>query len=159
MIDKRANLAKLAAYLTALPVNYAAFSMDDFLQPVSKSFLDKMNEEFRAAEAKYALENGGVATCGAVACAIGHGPTAGILALPEHIRRSGVDWFGYSNTFFLDSRDGIEFEWMFGGAWAHFDNTHHGAAKRIRYYLEHDVPRDFVDSTEGEQFLSLYEGY
>ena len=36
-----------------------------------------------------------------------------------------------------------EFGWIFDGGWARWDNTPHGAAKRIDYLLEHGVPDEF----------------
>jgi len=170
VIDKRANLKKLADYLAALPTDYAAFEMEDFLQPVSRQIVDKMNDDFRKAEREYALNNGGVAQCGAVACAIGHGPTAGIHALPEHMKGSAIggdielrtiNWFAYADTFFLEPRADNAFEWMFGGGWSNYDNTHQGAAKRIYYFLENGVPDDFEDAyaDASDYFVALYQEY
>lgn len=123
---QRANLDALATYLEKLPANYRHFGM--------ACFLDGDDDE---AIVKYARENGGVRTCGTAACAVGHGPAAGIL-VPERMISPYVDWDEYTALFAPVAC--ITTDWSFGGAWSRIDNTHHGAAARIRYLLEHGEP-------------------
>lgn len=66
-----ANCQKLSAYLKTLPEDYVDFGMSGFIFP--KDYDALIN---------YAVHNGGVHTCGTAACAVGHGPSAGIL-FPE----------------------------------------------------------------------------
>lgn len=149
MADYRDNLRKLAQYLLALPVTYSDFEMATFFRVMS----DDEDADDDAIEAKYALENGGVGKCGAVACAVGHGPSAGFLFNDDEIiigTKSGkpefVDWLEYTERVFLpgDMPERPQaFTWMFGGGWSGVDNTPQGAGKRIIYFLDHGVPDDF----------------
>ena len=158
--QKRDNLLKLATYLSSLPADYQGFEMGDFFQSVAvykkrkaglysgEDYEQLMAEAQRIAN-DYAANNGGVARCGAVACAIGHGPSAGFLFLPEELGKdpsSEPDWFDYTYRVFLDEEEpGELFDWMFGGDWSGVDNTPQGAGKRIRYYLAHGVPEEFYE--------------
>lgn len=147
----RKNLRKLATYLGNLPRNYDAFEMEIFFSGTS-----------REAENEYAERNGGVGACGAVACAVGHGPSAGILfppaseeselwilsnhnPLPELI----PDWTEYSKLNFINNSENPgEWEWCFGGGWTHVDNTPQGAAARIRWLLAGNTPPEIDDYDE-----------
>lgn len=142
------NLEKLATYLESLPADYEHFSM-----------LDYYCGERPAAD--YALHNGGLGKCGAVACAVGHGPAAGILAPEEMVNRSIVDWNAYAGLF-VGSYETAEYDWAFYDNWAAFDDTPHGAAARIRYMLAKGTPsgfsrRDIRDL--GLSFVALYAPY
>lgn len=125
------NLAKLATKLESLPKNYAAFTMSTFLEGTDG-----------AAIQRYAEHNGGVHECGAVACAIGHGPAAGILfpapdLAPELWEHCNPNWSQYSSRYLIDrGTHPAEWEWCFGGLWELVDDTHRGAAARIRYLLD-----------------------
>jgi len=160
--QKRDNLKVLADYLAALPEDYVGFEMADFFNVLGVEekrtlyFHDKLpyaeyvvvREQAREIANDYAAKNGGVAKCGAVACAIGHGPSAGFLAAPDDFNSVGdIAWVTYTRRVFLDY-NGYEayqrtFSWMFGGAWSRKDNTPHGAARRIRQFLTSGVPADF----------------
>lgn len=121
--EQRANLAKLAAYLRTLPADYPDFEMRGFVREGDRTFAH-------------------IAGCGTAACAVGHGPKAGI----EPLR--GESWFAYSyRTFVPVYVDGCEvngrvWDWCFASSWARVDNTVHGAAARIEYMLAHGVPDD-----------------
>lgn len=138
----RANLIKLAEYLDTLPDDYMSFSMDVFLT-AANSLRDALPT---SRSRDYALHNGGVGECGAVACAVGHGPAAGILFdndpslfFPESGR---PDWDAYIDRYLIDDYKAYTpeaskaFDWMFGGSWHSIDNTPSGAAARIRYLLD-----------------------
>lgn len=110
--DQRPNMARLAAHLMALPADYREFDMKQWSE-----------------------ERPQRTTCGTVACAAGHGPMAGIRALP------GEEWYGYVSRVFTD--DLYERRWCFGADWTDIDNTPHGAARRIRHLLDHGLPADW----------------
>jgi len=126
----RDNLEKLASYLEALPVDYNHFHMNVYL----------VDDEFYHNHADEAPLAG---TCGTVACAVGHGPAAGIAPL------GCLEWWSdYARRVFdLTHR---EHYWCFDGNWSQVDNTPHGAAKRIRHMLEHGAPFDLVDQLAGD---------
>lgn len=139
---QRNNLKKLATYLESLPEDYEHFEMDIFISQPDVCGSDE--PEF----AKYARENGGVAQhgCGTVACAVGHGPAAGVLFRPSdmgnairwihdkgYVSFKVPVWDRYSNRFC--NEDTALWSWLFGGQWSDFDNHHWGAAARIRYVL------------------------
>lgn len=175
--EHKANLDKLATYLENLPEEYENFGMSQFLRPESYVDLKQRfpDQTYFGLINKYARENGGVSECGSVACAVGHGPSAGIL-FPESMINTynsfrfyaGLvpadaptpDWGGYTDKFFCD-RDGLLFEWMFGGDWSYVDDTHRGAAARIRYVLaQEEIPDEFEDSSEcTEEMVELYQEY
>jgi hypothetical protein len=136
----RENLEKLATYLESLPKDYEHFCMETYFTAP-----DWDGEK----EVAYALHNGGLNKCDAVACAIGHGPAAGILALPEEIMRGSVCWDDYCKRVFCDvhSEDNLtpEYKFLFYDAWEDYDNTPLGAAQRIRYLLAGNAPLEVGD--------------
>lgn len=149
------TLVKLAAYLESLPVDYEHFGMALWFQGDDEE-----------AEAQYALKNGGVASCGTVACAVGHGPAAGILVPRSMVQRDGeyidVDWGAYAGRFIGDWAWGSPgrplFNWLFEDEWARIDDTHWGAAARIRYLLANgSPPEDFI--YPAKLFIPIYAPY
>jgi hypothetical protein len=112
--EQRANLAKLAAYLRTLPADYRDFDMSTFCR-------------------------GGniprVVPCGTAACAVGHGPSAGVEPIAED-----TSWLAYADRVF--GADCDAHYWMFGGGWGERDNTVLGAAARIEHTLAHGCPID-----------------
>jgi hypothetical protein len=117
----RANLEKLAAYLESLPADYEHFSME--------SYLRNADDYFYWTSMADTLQD-----CGTVACAIGHGPAAGITPLP------GENWDLYTDRVF--ELEAYQWSWCFSSSWHQVDNTPQGAAKRIRYMLDHGVPEN-----------------
>jgi hypothetical protein len=120
--EHRENLDKLASYLESLPADYdhfnirAYFALSNFdgypEQPCPKEVL---NMSYK------------VTDCGTVACAIGHGPAAGIpLANNDH------DWSIYSKRVF--GRDEVlgYGRYMFNIS---NEGDHYDAANRIREIL------------------------
>lgn len=108
--EQRANLTKLADYLAALPDDYVGFEMG--LYHEDTVYAD------RAASPD----------CGTCACAVGHGPTAGID--PE----KDEWWDAYHRRVFGAGSihvDGAQ-RYMFG---THNPNDPHAAAARIREVL------------------------
>lgn len=119
----RENLEKLASYLEGLPADYDHFEMATYFRQDRRTINDPLQAPLAGA-------------CGTVACAIGHGPAAGIPA--EETAMEG--WEDYSDRVFELSCN--EETWCFSSCWRWVDNTPHGAAKRIRYMLERGVPSD-----------------
>jgi hypothetical protein len=172
--EHRSNLTKLATHLEGLRDDYEQFTMASFA--VAPVYTDHLTQEWRDLMREYALRNGGV-PCNTSACAVGHGPAAGVL-IPEQflntdpvtIAEEGpIDWLGYSKTVFVpdyDERttDGLDdprqllWSWMFSGGWAHCDNKPRGAAARIRYVLEHGAPPEGYCSPDW-LWKSKYEQY
>lgn len=133
--QQRENLEKLATYLEQLPVDYKHFDMGDYYNGQALMTDEQLTD--------YALNNGGVDkyNCGAVACAVGHGPSAGILFKPSEITwYNAPDWNKYSLNFIAETGN-LEYQWLFGSEWENVDNTHRGAAARIRYLLDGKPPR------------------
>lgn len=138
----RANLEKLAAYLESLPADYQHFGMATFCENHGMTF-ERVNHAPEPTD------------CGTVACAVGHGPAAGLPAI-EDDEGMGEDWYDYSDRVF--ELTDPEWMWCFCGAWKATDNTHQGAAKRIRYMLEHGAPENADDQAWGEAPYILAEG-
>lgn len=146
-LAQRKRLEKLATYLESLPEDYDHFTMNFFV-------LSRSQDE----EVRYARENGGVASCGAVACAVGHGPAAGILVPLQFIRRNCfkrlyVAWYEYAGYLAPEEA----YNWLFIDDWKDYDNHHWGAAARIRYYLEDGVPKGFL--LPKKKWLRTYASY
>lgn len=114
--EHEANLRKLAAYLKGGELA-ARFDMSKY-------------SDLRHAD-----------HCGAVGCAVGHGPFAGIEKRPSE------DWSGYSRRVFgFCQGTGDNYgDWCFGAAWDTTDNTPGGAAARIEWLLDRGLPEDWED--------------
>jgi len=135
--EQRANLDTLATYLEALPEDYEHFDMRRYFD--ARGLTPDI----------VALSSGLVGTehlnvCGTVACAIGHGPAAGIDP------QGSENWSEYSSRVFgcvnralwggVVYMGGGIYAWAFCEEWCHHDNTPLGAAQRIRYALRHGIP-------------------
>ena len=117
----RDNLLKLADYLDALPADYKEFDMRDY-----NTLADAVHGA-RSLDPKRRQYG-----CGTVACALGHGPAAGVRVYGDRC------WDAYCKRVFGIERhyDYEDFEYLFGSTWTLYDNTPHGAAARIRTYVE-----------------------
>jgi hypothetical protein len=144
---RRANLEKLAATLESLPADYAHFEMSEYIghEGSCDTIEEGLEEEVFVADGPQVF----LSNCGAVACAIGHAPAAGIPLSKSHIGKTehfdwrkrktitiaDIDWDAYANYNFFPTHSDA-WEWCFSGEWAEFDNHHYGAAARIRYLLD-----------------------
>jgi hypothetical protein len=114
--DNLVNLDKLATYLESLPADYEHFNMSFYFKRygASKS-LEQITEQFNLNQ------------CGTSACAIGHGPAAGIPI------QNDLLWTTYSTRAFGCT------DWThgFGQYMFNFENEgdHFDAAGRIREVL------------------------
>ena len=147
--EQRANLDKLATYLESLSDDYKKFSMYSFFcGPISES-------EFDLETVAKRIKNG-ANPCGTVACAIGHGPAAGISVNDPEIH----GWFSYAKVRFgalnhwvgsvdENSEGSRLWSWLFASEWHTTDNTVKGAAARIRWYLQHGIPDNWEQQRLG----------
>lgn len=141
--ERRANLVKLARFLYTEPIEAERFDMDHF--SVLKT---DDGQVFRCVGP---MHQG--SACGAVCCAIGWGPSAGIAADGE------FGWWSYCDRNFIEIPEDeepetvVEWCWCFDTGWAGADNTAKGAAKRILWLLLFGVPSDWLDQQAGENDL------
>lgn len=178
---RRANLTKLADYLESLPEDYQHFDMEKFFDHYGEcnlaSGIDQAVVEAAALAhtdvfAPEALEQTLFATspdrflnnCGTVACALGHGPAAGIPLAKSHIATkrikgqtivTGIDFESYCKLF---TRGETQPEWdfLFSGDWKGVDDHHWGAAARIRYLLDNESVPGHYDFLWGTWELIVY---
>jgi hypothetical protein len=150
--NHRNNLLKLADYLESLPENYGHFDMFRYASHQGDCDLPQDVNIMAATAPQDFLSN-----CGTVACAVGHGPAAGIMPSPKLLADTELQnfpdfsWNDYVQEAFGIRLDGmvenhfdqdvhrqehLRFDFMFGSKWSHWDNSHYGAAARIRYYLD-----------------------
>jgi len=129
------NLRILSAYLKTLPENYQHFDMSTYYRSHSYDVAEYPRQEHAESD---------TTTCGTVACAIGHGPAAGI---PRHA--SDEPWWKYAERVF--SVDETADRWLFDCAWSSLDDTPLGAALRIDWVLDGNDPVNNVDDDDGEQ--------
>ena len=145
--DQRANLDKLATYLEHLPVDWKHFDME--------VFFDGGHHGDAPGETEYVVDPSLIDHCGTVACALGHGPAAGIVLSKDAIGPFGIDWSEYTEQFVPDNS--VYDRFLFSGVWTSIDNTHRGAAARMRYLLDRGaVPASFDYGTE---YPDEYAGY
>lgn len=122
--EQKANLRQLAEYLLALPEDYEHFSMTTYFE------LD--NDNVFIGENQFVEK---IQSCGSVACAIGHGPLAGIKESKED-----CCWSAYARRVFGYS-DGGTGTYLFGFEWSYSAyDTAKDAGHRILYVLEHGFP-------------------
>lgn len=141
---QRANLKTLADYLDGLPSDYAHFNMgvffssgvemDDLVDPEDQTGGDVADtgrnvyvDNVFAGSAHPDPANCNH-PCGTAACAVGHGPVAGIPVAPDDF-----DWNSYARRSFGTSIFTEIGQFMFG---VHNRNCPHAAAKRIRAVLD-----------------------
>jgi len=125
---RESNLRKLADYLLNLPDDYEHFDMEHFVCYENETLFFAHGGEETSNILKL-LKN----HCNTVACAIGHGPAAGIHSTENET------WNSYYERCFTGDNNSI-FEWCFGAAWEGVDNTPRGAALRIYYMLDYGLP-------------------
>jgi hypothetical protein len=114
-----ANLRKLSAYLAALPKGYKHFDITGWYYVESDDDYDDVTPRKAA---KISVTN-----CGTAACAVGHGPSAGIK-----IEDADRSWEEYCERVFGLPINCDEFRSVFGGE---NPNGPKKAATRINKYL------------------------
>jgi len=91
--------------------------------------------------------------CDSVGCVLGHCTILDKNPLP--LDSSGdIDFSAWSLDFTGLNPDSDECHYLFAGLWDSADNTPTGAAKRIRYIIEHGLPEDWYEQTRGRAPLS-----
>lgn len=130
--EQRANLTRLADFLESGEIEYT------FDMSVYYSHRTQVEETWRWTFKRHAE----VYDCNTVACAVGSGPAIGLQVLESEKATFKVNWRLYSNRVFGTGADTNvrAHDFMFSGNWFSVDNSPEGAAKRIRYALEHGVP-------------------
>jgi len=123
----KANLKKLADYLSSIEPGYNKFDMGEFM-------MNEQDQRFEPYDFQALNE------CGTSACAAGHSVDAGIVTAEEveiyyNWMHLIADKFGVTPAY-----EDPEFRWLFGSCWANIDNTPVGAAARIYEFLESGVP-------------------
>lgn len=95
-------------------------------------------------------------SCGTVACALGHGPAAGIT---PKVTTSWFDtsWGQYGSEEFGVDDSSAAWYWLFGPDWEKADNTPQGAAARINLYIVNGVPEDYMEYYTGRNKDLPYE--
>lgn len=135
--EQRYNLRKLANYLKALPQDYSHFAMRTYAGMSTAFDCDSFDDPAREIDTN---------VCATVACALGHGPLAGIKPLREET------WTQYGARVFVPENSPTDeyWEWFFSAHWEPVDNTPHGAAARIEWVLENDtLPENWYDQRNG----------
>lgn len=84
--------------------------------------------------------------CKTAGCAVGWAPFFGI----DKQRKEG--FVSYSQRVF--SLGESSWEYLFSYKWEDVDNSRRGAGLRIKYYLEHGLPRNWQKQMEGTAPLS-----
>lgn len=145
--QRRDSLKKLADYLYNLPENYSHFHMGVYFEADYEGHQEDVLEDLE-------LYDSLLHSCGTSACALGHGPAAGVNPY------GGCgDWDDYALFNFGIKPNSNAWKWLFSPYWDSTinaeDNTPKAAALRIYQYLESDVPQDFVcpqtwDSVKGK---------
>lgn len=123
--EQLSNLTILAEFLERV-VPPPHFNISSFVRIPPKSVDD---EAANRGYYPHDMTDEKYATCGSTACAVGHGPLAGIP--PNH----GEDWWSYCKRVFGVEEETSEWNWLFDSWWAKIDNTAEGASARIKWYL------------------------
>jgi hypothetical protein len=155
------RLIILANYLSNLPKGYSHFDMSTFLE-IEGGFSHTIGG-FPGQQKRYNKE---INHCGAVACAIGHGPSLADVDKEFALGKGGHEtWAAYSDRLFGCQRCNTgflkrsEWNWCFGGMWSHIDNTPQGAAQRIIYLLKKGMPEDYHHLEYSDMKLSIVPKY
>lgn len=124
------NLKKLARHLFH-KVRQEQFEMSEYVHGVPIAESSKYTE------------------CGTVGCALGHCPYVGIPKF-EHEK-----WWEYGLRVL--GLTGKNYSWCFDGAWACYDNTPKGAARRIAFMVDKGRLDEY--STGYQYPVKLYSTY
>jgi hypothetical protein len=111
---------------------------------------------------------GHLADCGTVGCLLGHAPSLLIkrfrVKSSELVIDNLIDWnkvslklCGITTSPYNNNR--ALWDYLFSSRWGFTDNTSTGAAKRIRWVVEHSgIPVDYVSQIYGDTPLSYEQG-
>lgn len=156
------NFIKLAKYLANIKPDYKHFNMKTFFSSTAEPRHTNLYD-IHLPQPK----------CGSVACALGHGPAAGIMpdqTLAQRLFNSTGElcdhfaWDDYCCSYFVETNT-TDFDcqqiwlWCFGADWYYYDNTPQGAAKRIMYMLTNGIPDVFDSRNEYIQYEHCLKFY
>lgn len=112
--------------------------MADHIKTIQQEMFDM--DVYRSGQEKYA-------ECDSVGCIIGHCTVLDKENLP--INSFGKIMFGCWIEQFTgvccQSSTSLEFRWLFSTDWSFIDNTAIGAYKRIEWYINHGVPKNWYN--------------
>lgn len=134
------NIETLAEFLMSADIPPPRFDMRDFMTTELRYELQErfVSDLSPRASTLYAIPEV-YNHCGTTACAVGHGPLAGIPALAdESWNHYSLRVFGCSNIGKLKTLPAFNF--MFGPDWKGRNNTAKGTALRMQYFLKHGIP-------------------
>lgn len=129
--EHRRNLRKLADHLASLPEDYIYFHIDTYwssVVPRGQGYGELNGLSVVEEHPIDVLDN--VSECGAVACAIGHGPIAGIPLNPDDL-----SWRAYAARVFGTHETGSRAGSYMFGCYGNSNNPQ-DAAERIRKVLD-----------------------
>jgi hypothetical protein len=146
---QRDNLIKLLAHLMSLPDDYKYLDMRHYQAVVTDK--RELVESVDVQNPKMPGE------CGTVACAVGHGPAAGV---PVTSKDRG--WYAYAERCFVgtshDSYDFyVNFVFIFDGDWSGIDNSVKGVCARIGYFLTEGLPPMLCNSEDAEYLSEMFD--
>ena len=153
---RRGNLEKLARFLEHR-IEPPKFDMSSFMTFEGR-WVDNMVEALEAFYDEFEEKGDQTAVynhCGTSACAVGHGPLAGIPI------KKREDWVDYANRVFINQSAGSGGEtwsFLFSGDWKDHDNTPIGAAARIWYLFENGTPVNRYGEVDHRN-IGFYQDY
>jgi len=86
--------------------------------------------------------------CNSIGCVIGHCTILDKRPLPKYVY--GTINFRLWSKLFTGIESDDEWNYLFDISWHRTDNTPTGAAKRIRWFVEHGLPNDWEEQMFGE---------
>jgi len=87
--------------------------------------------------------------CNSVGCVIGHCTILDKNPLPIFKNTDGIRFTDWSEVFTGLNGASDEWGWCFASEWYDVDNTPTGAAKRIEWMLDNDLPEDWEEQKDG----------
>ena len=157
------NLTTLAQFLERR-IKPPTFNMGSYIkigQGFDVEFPTTMKEALAEIAVRLDIKKVNEATlynyCGTAACAVGHGPLAGIPI------KKNEDFAEYSSRVFIDDIDSddhaLAWQFLFASSWVNIDNTPKGAAARIWLLLDKGLPKVKYSRFEYSTNTQVYKSY
>lgn len=109
---------------------------------------NSMNMSIFRKVGEYKNIDGKIHACGAVGCIIGHS----IVLDPEVDEismQADASYTKWSERFTGLSSDSHDWQWLFSSEWKYVDNTAIGASNRIKHFVEHGLPENWIKQMRG----------